>query len=95
MNLSRICLRNKPDMELMENLTDVVRTGGLVVGFLLLCVLGDRDLWMTADMLVAVGTGLALILCPQCLIQFQVCVLSSRSSGIRSVIVSTVSLKNR
>ena len=56
----------------MENFTDVVRTSGVSVAFLLLYVMGDRGVWITADIVLSVGAGLALLLCPSCLLGFQV-----------------------
>lgn len=62
-------------MEALEwpfDLTDTVRSASMVVAFVLLAVLGDRRVWITADILCSLGFGLTCFVFPGIILDFQV-----------------------
>ena len=58
-------------LDIADTVTDGVRTASLVLSFLLV-VIWDRQTWLKADALAAVGFGTGFVLFPQQMLGFMV-----------------------
>ncbi|ELT91686.1 hypothetical protein CAPTEDRAFT_219044 [Capitella teleta] len=54
------------------DLIEIVRFGSMIIAFLLLAVLGDRKTWITTDLMITSGWGLALLAVPSVSMGFMV-----------------------